>query len=836
MNSSFICYNLCIGICHCSHRKNHCKKLQFIIYSNKLRFVFRIPLVCSFRKGFLGVAMKSQVLLLLLCVVCGRGIPTKPLCDAHAAAGCLEKEAVAARNPAGPSVAGEGNAGREENTQGALGEEGERQAADTPMISDLATASERPSQPGSEGGSAGGGTSVSGEGGNGILRAQKLVGGKSIEAATPGNAYGNDTEAPAGTGRAEEGGKEARQGRKLSLDDQSAKEGSYVLQAQDSQEGKEDLQEGGNIAFERIDDLREEEEGDDLVGHDYYDYDLSSPIPVRKCCGADEFFSLQHQGCEDVGGDHKFLEAAGRLLVGEGAAGALNFITGRISLCPGTRKPPKVAQSSEFVHQLLPHGHLQELDLGLTHDLEHYCLEMTAASREEVANAVLVLASCPSSISFHLRKCCPLHQYLDRNSMECVNSPANSSSHEDLVKHFLHPGSGTSHYHFSTESFQCPNGFPQIKYADETYLDEKEQLCERDSGLCYQTSLFCLDHLWAEGEDPSSMEAIAAVCLHNFFSKCCPTGHVFSEGGCVATHAQPSSKMMQLYELMDSDHGFPLYNDTCLHEIIWPHDRDIRWWINRSGHLNVDSHDSIFLTEHYCVDDFLDKDNETMTVAVLCRDELENIIPVHLSSQSSSSNGSASLLPPGTVGKCCKHGQNVLRVAGEKSVPCVGDDIGHQLLDEPEVRGVGISHLVFSAFPVCKGGGEYHVFHLPPVIDDDYALLSQGGETVDVVSVEGRCVLSTNSYRKEDYCLDYIENVNANGQGRELRAMVIVCSEVWAGVNIHEEKYSITSVLLGISCSALVATVISLLSSRVRRGLVTVKKVSRMTGNARLRN
>ncbi|ROT68102.1 hypothetical protein C7M84_013775 [Penaeus vannamei] len=658
--------------------------------------------------------MKILVLpLLLLGVVCVLGIPPKPRCDTHAAGDCLEEDASAASDSAGPSAIGEG-AEVEGETPDAFEETKEA----SPTSSDL----------------------------------------------------------PA----------------------------TYVLQTQGPQEEK-DRQEGEDIAFEKVHDLLEEEEGGAL-GHDYYDYDLSSPTPVRKCCGADEFFSMQIQGCEDVGGDHMFLEAAGRLLLGEGGGGALSYITGRIPACPGTGKPPKVAQSSELVHQLLPHGHLRELDLGLTHDVDHYCLEMAAVSKEEVANAALVLASCPRSVSWHLRKCCALHQYLDRSSMECMDRPANSSSHDTLVRDFLPPDADAPHVHFNTERFQCLKGFPKIMRSHEVYLDEREQLCERDSSVCHQTSLFCLDHLWAEDEHPASMEAVAAVCVHNFFFKCCPPGHAYSEEGCVATHAPLSSKMMQLYELMDSDYGFPHSNDTCPHEVIWPHNRDIRWWINWSGQLNVDSHDSIFVTDRYCVDDFLDKDNETMTVAILCRAELENIIP------------------------CCKHGHNVLKVDGARNISCAGDDLGHQLLDESEVRGAGISRLVYSGFPVCRTGRALHVFYLPPVAEDDYARFSQGGQTADVVSVEGSCVLSTNSFRKEDYCLDYLVKANAKGQGRAPRPMVMVCPDAWESVSVHQEKYSITSVLLGISCSALIATVISLLSSRVRRGLVTVKKVNTLAG------
>lgn len=763
--------------------------------------------------------MKILVLpLLLLGVVCVLGIPPKPRCDTHAAGDCLEEDASAASDSAGPSAIGEG-AEVEEETPGAFEETKEA----SPTSSDLPATSELPPEADSETGGAGGGSPGPGEGGGGALKARRLVSGKSIEGATPGNAYGNDTEASA------EVGGEERQGRKLSLDDPSAKEGSYVLQTQGPQEER-DRQEGEDIAFEKVHDLLEEEEGGAL-GHDYYDYDLSSSTPVRKCCGADEFFSMQIQGCEDVGGDHMFLEAAGRLLLGEGGGGALSYITGRIPACPGTGKPPKVAQSSELVHQLLPHGHLRELDLGLTHDVDHYCLEMAAVSKEEVANAALVLASCPRSVSWHLRKCCALHQYLDRSSMECMDRPANSSSHDTLVRDFLPPDADAPHVHFNTERFQCLKGFPKIMRSHEVYLDEREQLCERDSSVCHQTSLFCLDHLWAEDEHPASMEAVAAVCVHNFFFKCCPPGHAYSEEGCVASHAPLSSKMMQLYELMDSDYGFPHSNDTCPHEVIWPHNRDIRWWINWSGQLNVDSHDSIFVTDRYCVDDFLDKDNETMTVAILCRAELENIIPVHQSSQASSSDAVSSLLPPGTVGKCCKHGHNVLKVDGARNISCAGDDLGHQLLDESEVRGAGISRLVYSGFPVCRTGRALHVFYLPPVAEDDYARFSQGGLTADVVSVEGSCVLSTNSFRKEDYCLDYLVKANAKGQGRAPRPMVMVCPDAWESVSVHQEKYSITSVLLGISCSALIATVISLLSSRVRRGLVTVKKVRRGGGD-----
>nr|XP_053626527.1 uncharacterized protein LOC128684402 [Cherax quadricarinatus] len=117
----------------------------------------------------------------------------------------------------------------------------------------------------------------------------------------------------------------------------------------------------------------------------------------------------------------------------------------------------------------------------------------------------------------------------------------------------------------------------------------------------------------------------------------------------------------------------------------------------------------------------------------------------------------------------------------------------------------------------------YHYYYIDPTSFDDHVELV-AGQALEVVSVEGRCVLGRQLLRRENYCLEY------GVDGSNIRPIVLVCPDTWKGMDVHTEKFGLTAVLLGFSCAALFATAFSLISTRVRRGLVTVKKVNTLAG------
>lgn len=528
--------------------------------------------------------------------------------------------------------------------------------------------------------------------------------------------------------------------------------------------------------------------------------------PVRKCCELNEFFSLQTQSCEAVEGDAGFTERV-RGLLAENMNGDLQYVTGRLQACPGTGDVPSISEAKFDSHSVLPLGYLREHMTGINYDHEHYCLELAAGGAQQLESALLVTAYCPSpGVEVLTRKCCDLDQYFNRKTGDCRPKIANMSDHEHLVHEFLKGNPMVTSIHVNAGRLMCDRGAPRIVIADEAFLDASNQLCERQTGNCYPASLYCIEYLWAEGD--TTMTAVASVCPRDFFHKCCPREHVLTESGCVeASKGDVSARMMQLLEVMDPQFGFPYGNDgqQCVQEWITPDDAEIRWWISKSGYLSIDTKRDSISTVQYCVDDYLDPTNRTQTVALMCYTELEDIVPVHLSAQPSEA---------GSVGKCCPHSQYMTM----DGYSCVSDDQDLTLLHDPLLQAANITKLTYTSFPLCESGREYHYYYLEPGSLEDHAVLGED-LVVEVVSLEGKCVLSKQAFQRKNYCLEYGVN------GKDTRPLVLVCPGTWDGVDVHSEKFGLTAVLLGLSCVGLLATAFSLVSTRVRRGLVTVKKV-----------
>lgn len=535
--------------------------------------------------------------------------------------------------------------------------------------------------------------------------------------------------------------------------------------------------------------------------------------PVRKCCDPGFFFSLQTQQCEVALVDTGFNDKVRSLrMLDASGHGGVHLLPGLLPTCPGTGRTPEVSEVIHGSHLLVEHGFLRSEVTGHDHDHDHYCLEMAAPGPHQLDASIMVAAQCdPWPTKILTRKCCGLDEYYDHALGECRPRLANMSDHEALVREFIRNDAGVSAIQVQTGTLRCDRGGPRLVVADQAFLDATSQLCERLTGKCHTTSSYCVEYIWAAGD--STETPVASVCPVDAFHKCCHSGEVITETGCAAARpGDVSAHMRQLLEVLEPHYGFPTENGghLCVQEMITPDDADVKWWISKNGRLSVDTKGNSHDTMRYCVDDYLGLSNRTQTVAVLCHAELEELVHVHLPLHSSQE---------GAVGKCCPHGHHL----SAPTYTCRPDEDELQLLHHPHVKSANVTKLTFTSFPECQVPGGYHHYFVDPDMEDDHALLSNN-LMLEVVGLESGCVFTRHSFPRHAFCLEYTVN------GNDVRPGVLVCPGMWQGYNLHSEKFGLTGILLGVSCAALFATAFSLISTRVRRGLVTVKKVNTLAG------
>lgn len=190
----------------------------------------------------------------------------------------------------------------------------------------------------------------------------------------------------------------------------------------------------------------------------------------------------------------------------------------------------------------------------------------------------------------------------------------------------------------------------------------------------------------------------------------------------------------------------------------------------------------------------------------MCSSDVEPSVPVPYSAHTPEA---------GNLPKCCPDRYYFSLEASD----CVPDDMGLHLEREPQLQALNVTKMTYTSFPECTDTMGYHHYSLNPDHLDDYAILGEDNG-VEVVNTDGRCILSRRPYKKAFYCIEYTVN------GSDIRPSIMVCARSWSGSEVHTEKFELLAVLLGLSCTALLFTALSLISTRVRRGLVTVKKVS----------
>lgn len=531
---------------------------------------------------------------------------------------------------------------------------------------------------------------------------------------------------------------------------------------------------------------------------------------VRKCCELNQFFSLLTQQCQDVEGDTGIDAAVLGLAGSSDANRSLHYNTGLLQQCPGSGMLPTISETNHRSHSIASEGHLIDHVTQQHYDHNHYCVELAAHGGDELGSAILVAAWCQMWSSQVLaRKCCGLNQYFDHAHGDCRQNDINFTDHEVLVRNFFRTDPLVDSIQINPGRLRCDGGTPKIVEPADAFLDSNGQLCEFHTGHCYPPELYCLENLWAEGD--IFLTPVASVCPLDSFHKCCPRNEILTETGCVPGE-HISARMIQLLEIMEPQYGFPTENggELCVQEWITPDDEDLRWWISKTGYLSVDTRMDSRDTMRYCVDDYLDPGEAIHTVAVMCHSELEQLVHVALTSQ---------FREKGTLGKCCPHRHYLNMV----SMACVPDDKGLVLEREPQMQALNVTELTYTSFPECTSPEGFHHYSLDPFGGDDYAVLSTD-YIVEIVSTDGRCVLSRRPYENDAYCLEYMVN------GSTVIPSILVCPKRWDGADVHTEKFGLTAVLLGLSCMALLATAFSLISTRVRRGLVTVKKVNTLAG------
>ncbi|XP_018009694.1 uncharacterized protein LOC108667210 [Hyalella azteca] len=522
---------------------------------------------------------------------------------------------------------------------------------------------------------------------------------------------------------------------------------------------------------------------------------------IRKCCSATQFFSLESQSCLDTSEETQFEYYTRELMLGNQSV-SIELIYGRQSACPLTGKPPKIQVGISNYTHLLDMGSLYDVSLATHFDEESYCLEMVG---QDVPTAVLTAAFCieeehdtPTSM---VRKCCPLDHYFDASQRVCIPNEENMPGVQDLVREFS--GSFTDSTSVVTAILTCKSGISDLLSSSEAYLNSVDQLCIKSSGPCYPSSLYCIEYV--QEQDGFHTQPMAAYCPLSSFKKCCPPHQILENNMCKDSDDPLSPYLTQLMATLHTQTGFPFdTSDVCVHLLL--NSLNVRWWVTNSGYLSIDSGRNQMLTRNYCIDDSVENE-QVITIAHVCTEELKQSVSLPLS-----------VFDRGTVGKCCPFESHLSPIERD----CSPGKSVHILDEDPLLAVVNITKLGYTGFPHCESG-QYHLYNFDPNSGDHVVFKSDS--QLYVVSMDGRCVEKETALDNVEFCLDY----GWDAEEPEL-ASAVVCAPPETSNKYHSEKYNLTSALLAVSCCSLLIALVSLVCMRVRRGLVTVKKMNTLAG------
>nr|XP_045625483.1 uncharacterized protein LOC123774863 isoform X1 [Procambarus clarkii] len=525
--------------------------------------------------------------------------------------------------------------------------------------------------------------------------------------------------------------------------------------------------------------------------------DISKETRVRKCFGINEFFNFKTRRRETLEDNTAFTILV-RSLLEKNVNTDLRIVPLIMGQCqdPGDEKKREPIDFTS--HSILPFGYLRDLKSKLNYDQDHYCLEMEAPDAENISSGILSKIFCPlRPIEVSTRKCCGVNEYFNLTDKHCHPRSSNVSEYNDLVQEFTRNYPGVTSIHWNTSKLICRHGEPRRVSTDQAFLDSSNQLCERQSGQCYPSSLYCIEYSWGEGTP--AMVAEASICPVDSFYKCCPRGHILTKSGCIsASREDVSPYMLQLLEEMEPKFGIPARTNDChcVEKLINVSDSNIHWWKSMPQYPPVDIKAKNSSAIRYCVDDYRGPDNHTVTVAIVCYTEV------------------------GNVRKCCPCGQYM------ENGTCVSDSLGLSLLHDPLLSAANLTKLTDNSFPTCETENGYHVYYMGRRSSEDYGEMIDNQE-LQLVNMDAGCRLNNKTIKRENYCLEYFGNATV----QHLKVMMCVRSSMDMGVN--SENLWAKAVLLTLSCVALLATTLYLLPQKVNKGY-SVRKVKMLAGRLQL--
>ena len=243
----------------------------------------------------------------------------------------------------------------------------------------------------------------------------------------------------------------------------------------------------------------------------------------------------------------------------------------------------------------------------------------------------------------------------------------------------------------------------------------------------------------------------------------------------------------------------------------------LNWWISEDGSfINIQTNTETLEVEHYCIDDFIDKNDQVTAISIVCEEELDHLLNV----ETKGSFASHSI--QGNLGTCCpqsnKEGFVYAFTPMENELgPCNLVAYNQSLKEHPFLTEANYSKEYFLDFPTCDSERAFHQYLFTPGPFDTVRI---GSDRIAYVQFSsGQCVTHEVSV-KVPMCVNYVRD----DQTGDLQPAAFACGEA-SIIPVFVEKFILTTVLFSISTICLFITLIYLFTVRVRRGMVTVRKV-----------
>ncbi|KAL7644306.1 UNVERIFIED_CONTAM: hypothetical protein RMT77_005133 [Armadillidium vulgare] len=513
---------------------------------------------------------------------------------------------------------------------------------------------------------------------------------------------------------------------------------------------------------------------------------------IRKCCQQSYFLNSTINECSEINDDSVFLDYTNALLKYNNYS--LRIIPKEIDNCPGTyHQLEKMMVPYDLSIQTLFNDSVYNYSSDLLFNWSYYCFEMFGPT---VESSELVLAYClgPQKV---ITKCCPQGHYFDTRVPNCspYYNEAEPSNDLSFLKFF------DDGLQLSPKKFQCNETF--VKYGiNETYFKE-DHLCISKSHLCYNSNEFCVDNM-LKGENKLVTEAL--ICPYNFINKCCPDGQSLHELGCIETHNN-SLSLKHFPKTLRYKIKSPVTN--CTPVILEDNAKsNIKWSFDIKGFAIIKTPFHTISTRNFCFDDFT-SEHEVSPAIYVCSEEVNAYYE----------ESSIKDMPDDVLGKCCPRNTYYYSKTGEKAQCLEISDERLNYLEDELFKDFNISDLIYSYFPNCSVKKNYHKYDLF-LSDYDYGKITKN-HNLEIISKDNNCIRKITEVDRSKFCVDFFR------YDERYKPIAIVCVPI---ETFHSERNAIVASFIGISCTALILAFFSIIFTRVRRGMVTDKKINTLAG------